>query len=178
MAETADTADEEFTTFVEGASRSLLHAADLLTGDRARAEDLVQNALARTYSHWAKVRRGNPEGYVRRAMLNNYLDWWRRVRWRELPFTANVTPPPSDDHATDLARRDAVQRALAVLTRRERAVVVLRYWFDLSEVQIAEELGIAPGTVKSTAHRALQRLRQSRHLLPMDSWTEDGGRHA
>lgn len=165
----ANTMDEEFTLFVEGTSRSLLHAADLLTGDRARAEDLVQHALARTYSHWSRVRSGNPEAYVRRAMLNSYLDWWRRVRRRELPIAGNDTGPPLADHAVEVARRDAVQRALAMLTRRERAVVVLRYWFDLSETQIAEELNIAPGTVKSTANRALQRLRRSQHLLPIGS---------
>lgn len=161
------TAEEEFTEFVEGASRRLLHAADLLTGDRARAEDLVQNALARTYARWSHVRAGNPEAYVRRAMLNGYLDWWRRLRWRELPLVedAGGAAPELGDHAVDVARRDAVQRALAGLTRRERAVVVLRYWFDLSELQIAEELHIAPGTVKSTANRALHRLRQSDHLV-------------
>jgi RNA polymerase sigma-70 factor (sigma-E family) len=164
----AESVDEEFTRFVEGTANRLLHAADLLTGDRARAEDLVQNALARTYSHWSSVRRGHPEAYVRRAVLNGYLDWWRRVRPRELPLPDGDPGAASGDHAADVVRRDAVQRALAGLTRRERAVIVLRYWFDLSEAQIAEELHIAPGTVKSTASRALARLRESDQLREPD----------
>lgn len=156
--------DDEFTDFVAAVSRRLLHAGDLLTGDRARAEDLVQHALARAYARWPSVRDGNPEAYVRRSMLNAYLDWWRRRRWRELPEAAAGAGPASEDPAVEVVRRDAVQRALACLTRRERAVVVLRYWFDLSEEQIAAELGIARGTVKSTNARALQRLRASEHL--------------
>jgi len=159
------TPDEDFTLFVQGASGRLLHAGDLLTGDRARAEDLVQNALARCYARWPRIRDGNPEAYARRTMLNSYLDWWRRRRWRETPLTDNISGPTLTDVAVDVARRDAVQRALAELTRRERAVIVLRYWFDLSEEQIATELRIAPGTVKSTASRALQRLRRCEHLI-------------
>lgn len=153
-----------FEVFVAAASGRLLHAGDLLTGDRARAEDLVQLALARAFLRWGSIRDGNPEAYVRRTMVNAYLDWWRRLRWRELPQEAAGQGPSVHDPAADVARRDAVQRALRVLTRRERAVIVLRYWFDLSEAQIAAELGIAPGTVKSTAARALTRLRASEHV--------------
>jgi RNA polymerase sigma-70 factor (sigma-E family) len=153
-----------FEVFVAAASGRLLHAGDLLTGDRARAEDLVQLALARAFLRWGSIRDGNPEAYVRRTMVNAYLDWWRRLRWRELPQEAAGQGPSVLDPAVDVVRRDAVQRALRVLTRRERAVIVLRYWFDLSEAQIAAELGIAPGTVKSTAARALVRLRACEHV--------------
>ncbi len=154
-----------FEAFVTGASGRLLHAGDLLTGDRARAEELVQLALARAFLRWGSIRDGNPEAYVRRTMVNAYLDWWRRLRWRELPEdAAEGRGPQVQDPAIDVVRRDAVRRALAVLTHRERAVVVLRYWFDLTEVQIAAELGVAPGTVKSTAARALRRLRASGHV--------------
>lgn len=159
---TAD--DAGFSAFVAASSRRLLHAGDLLTGDRARGEDLVQHALAKAYVRWPSVCSGNPEAYVRRAMLNAYLDWWRRLRWRELPPGSAGDGPAVEDHAADVARRDAVQKALALLTRRERAVIVLRYWFDLSEAQIAAELRIAPGTVKSTASRALRRLREDGEL--------------
>lgn len=159
--------DEDFGRFVAAAAGRLLHAADLLAGDRSRAEDLVQHALERAWLRWPRIRDGNPEAYVRRTMLNAYLDWWRRRRWRELPAEAGEgeRQPRLADHAVDVARRDAVQRALSTLTHRERAVVVLRFWCDLSEAQIAAELGIAPGTVKSALARATQRLRGNEHLL-------------
>lgn len=165
MGDVGDTdLDAQFSGFVAATSRRLLHAADLLVGDRSRAEDLVQHALARAYERWPSVAAGNPEAYVRRAILNHYLDWWRRVRPREAPPSALQVEPSSPDHAADIARRDAVQQALNLLTRRERAVVVLRFWFDLSEEQIAAELGVRPGTVKSTCARALARLRTSPDL--------------
>jgi RNA polymerase sigma-70 factor (sigma-E family) len=159
--------DEDFGRFVAATAGRLLHAADLLAGDRSRAEDLVQYALERAWLRWPRIRDGNPEAYVRRTMLNAYLDWWRRRRWRELPATAGGgdRQPHLPDHAVDVARRDAVQRALSALTHRERAVVVLRFWCDLSEAQIAAELGIAPGTVKSTLARAAHRLRDNAHLV-------------
>ena len=151
--------DAEFTAFVAARSARLLHAGDLLTGSRARGEDLVQHGLAQAYSRWASLREGNPEAYVRKTMLHAYLDWWRRLRPRELPEDAAGQGESTPDIAQDLARRDLVQRALGRLTKRERAVVVLRYWYDLTEAQIADELGVAPGTVKSTAARALGKLR-------------------
>lgn len=161
--------EAEFVEFVTNSSRKLLHAGDLLTGDRGRAEDLVQNGLAAAYARWPSIRENSPEAYARRVMLNSYLDWWRRLRWRELPLPATpdaeaALGPVGTDHAVSVVRRDAVQRALAELTRRERAVVVLRFWLDLTEEQIADELRIAPGTVKSTCNRALTRLRRSEEL--------------
>ncbi len=151
--------DEQFSAFVAARSTRLLHAADLLTGDRARAEDLLQGALARAYQRWGRL--DEPEAYVRKAMLHAYLDWWRRRRWRELPEGSAGPGPATGDPADDVVRRDAVLRALGALTKKERAVVVLRFWCDLSEQQIADELGIAVGTVKSTASRALTRLRDN-----------------
>jgi RNA polymerase sigma-70 factor (sigma-E family) len=168
-------ADDDFSQFVAACGGRLLHAADLLTGDRGRAEDLLQYALERAWLRWPRIRDGNPEGYVRRTMLNAYLDWWRRRRWRELPETAagaDRAGPP--DHALDVARRDAVQRALRALTTRERAVVVLRYWYDLTEAQIAVELGIRPGTVKSTLSRASAKLRGNAHLVDLVPWAGSG----
>jgi RNA polymerase sigma-70 factor (sigma-E family) len=153
-----------FAEFATGSYRRLLHAADLLCGDRARAEDLVQHALVRAYLRWPSIRDGNPEAYVRKTIVNAYLDWWRRVRWRELPEAAEDAGGVLEDHAADVARRDAVQRAMAALTRRERAFVVLRYWYGLSEAQIAAELGVARGTVKSTLSRAISKLRDDEAL--------------
>jgi len=165
--------EQEFEEFALAVSGRLLHAGDLLTGSRASAEDLVQHGLAAAYARWPAIREGTPEAYVRRAMLNRHLDWWRRRRWRELPMPAAAddaerlaaAAPGASGGAPDLAdqvvRRDAVHRALSQLTRRERTVIVLRFWLDLSEAQIASELRIAPGTVKSTAARALARLRTS-----------------
>ncbi len=163
---TERTGDEDFDAFVAAVSGRLLHAADLLAGDRARGEDLVQHGLAVAYSRWSTLLGGHPEAYVRKVMLHRYLDWWRRVRWREQPILHAADPagPTAYDRAApgeldaDIARRDAVQRALEALTRRERAVVVLRYWLDLDEATIAAELGIAPGTVKSTAARAARQV--------------------
>ena len=157
--------DEDFAAFVTTSSRRLLHAADLLTGDRHRAEDLVQNAYTKAYLRWSRLRNEQPEAYVRKCLVNEYLDWYRRRRWREVPMSSDTEAVAGgSDGATSVAQRDAVQRALAVLTPRERSVVVLRYWFDLTEAQIAEQIGVAPGTVKSTAARALDRLRADHHI--------------
>jgi RNA polymerase sigma-70 factor (sigma-E family) len=158
--------DSDFAEFVAASYRRLVHAADLLTGDASRAEDIVQHALVRAYLKWPAIRDGNPEAYTRKIVVNAYLDWWRRLRWRELPEqSADQAARPRvvlPDHAVDVVRRDAVQRALELLTRRERAVVVMRFWCDLSEAQIAAELGIARGTVKSTTSRTVARLRANR----------------
>jgi RNA polymerase sigma-70 factor (sigma-E family) len=151
--------DADFSSFVAARSGRLLHAGDLLTGSRARAEDLVQHAFAQAYLRWDSICDGNPEGYVRKVMLHAYVDWWRRVRPREFLDAGAGRAAQVPDFAPEVARRAAVQQALQKLTKRERAVVVLRYWYDLTEQQIAEELGIAPGTVKSTAARALGKLK-------------------
>jgi RNA polymerase sigma-70 factor (sigma-E family) len=151
-----------FREFVATRGRPLLRSAWLLTGDRATAEDLVQTALATTWLRWSRIRRRDaPELYVRRVMVTTYLSW-RRRRWhgelpaRELPEAA---APPDLMAAADL--REAVRVELARLPRRQRAVLVLRYFDDLTEVQTADLLGCSVGTVKSQASRALARLRES-----------------
>jgi RNA polymerase sigma-70 factor (sigma-E family) len=156
-------AEEEFTAFVAAFYGRLLHIADLLTGDRSRAEDLLQAVLIRTYLRWSSVRQGNPLAYVRTGLVNARTDWWRRSSRERVaadPPVGGTVP----DHAGTVVGRDAVQRALAVLSRRERAVVVLRFYEDLSEAEIALALRIAPGTVKSTCARALAKLRISPEL--------------
>lgn len=152
---------ETFEEFVRACTPRLFGAACLLaSGDRARAEDLVAEALARVYLVWPRLRTGDAYGYARRTLVNLHTDWWRvRVRRREV-----ITDLPPDrsgagDPAGDIAGRDSVTRSLARLTRRERAVMVLRYFLDLTEQQTAAELGIALGTVKSANARALAKLR-------------------
>lgn len=150
--------DEEFTAFVAASASSLGRTAWLLTGDAHRAEELVQHALVRTYTSWSRVRRDDALAYARRVLVNLHTDTWRRRRREDL-----VAEPPDvargDAPATSAADRDLLVRSLSLLTKRERTVVVLRYYADQSEQQVAETLGISIGTVKSTASRALARLR-------------------
>jgi len=159
-------ADDEFAAFVGANHARMLHVAELLTGDRGRAEDLLQNVLIRTYLRWSKIRQDNPLGYVRACLANARTDWWRRASWRERPTSVIPDIATEPDHAGPVVRRDAVLRALATLTARERAVIVLRFYEQLSEAEIARTLGIAPGTVKSTCARALTKLRISPELTP------------
>lgn len=153
----------EFDAFVASSGPRLLRTAHLLAGDRHRGEDLLQDVLERTYLRWSRID-GHPEAYVRRGLLNAQRSLWTRRLSRESLRGVVPERPAPGDVAVDAARVDAVARALQGLTARERAVVVLRYWSDLSEAQTAAELGLAVGTVKSTAHRALGKLRASPHL--------------
>ncbi|MEU1290177.1 SigE family RNA polymerase sigma factor [Kitasatospora sp. NPDC005856] len=151
--------DEEFSAFVAGSGRKLLRLAELLTGDPDRAKDIVQSALERAYLHWHRITGDDPTAYVRRIVVNQHRDWWRRRRNHELPIEHVPDRPLAEDLAERQAERALLRQALGTLTRRERTVVVLRYYGDLTEAAIAAELGIAPGTVKSTLHRAMSKLR-------------------
>ena len=150
--------EQAFNAFVSARSRHLLQTAYLLTGDRHRAEDLLQTALTRAYLRWDRIESEDPEGYVRRTLANAHIDWWRRKPWREEP-AAELPDLPGPDQAAAFDVRNAVLGALAGLSRRQRAVVVLRYYEDLSESEIAAVLGCSPGTVKSAASRAMAKLR-------------------
>ncbi|WP_037560006.1 SigE family RNA polymerase sigma factor [Spirillospora albida] len=135
---------------------ALLRYAHLLTGDRHQAEDVVQTALVRMLVAWPRVqRKDDPEGYARRTITRLAIDS-RKARWRErltdAPPERPVGPAPDED-------RWEMWEALAALPRRQRAVVVLRYYEDLSEEQIADVLGCSRGTVKSQASKALAKLR-------------------
>lgn len=151
--------DEEFRRFVLGTQSRILRFAELLTGDRHVAEDLTQHGLAKLYASWRRLHNGNPEQYVRRCVINANTDRWRRGTWRESAQAAMAESPDHSDLAAALVERDFVMRALAELTPSERAVIALRYYNDLSEAEIACELKMPPGTVKSTAARALRKLR-------------------
>lgn len=157
-----------FEAFVETRERALQRTAWLLTGDRVLAEDLVQTALARTWPHWERIkRRDDPEVYVRRVMVNTWSTW-RRRRWHReevVEFVPDSAAPT--DVAAEVAVRVAVRKALGMLTDRQRAVVVLRVFDDLSEVQVAQVLGCALGTVKSTMSAALAKLRDDSRLAEL-----------
>jgi RNA polymerase sigma-70 factor (sigma-E family) len=162
--------DGGFAQFVVARERALLRTAWLLTGDWALAEDLVQTALVRAWPRWERItRRDHPEVYVRRVMVNTWASWTRR-RWRgERPAAPMPDRPDPGDMATEVTVRMAVRGALASLTRRQRAVIVLRVFDDMSEAQVAGVLGCSVGTVKSTMSRALAKLRES---LPIGDFVE------
>lgn len=153
--------DAAFDEFMQGALPALLRFGHVLTGDATRAEDLVQAALVNTYARWGRSELAHPHAYVRRAMVNTYTSWWRRA-WRESPLPEgwDVAQP----ELPDAADRNHTRQALRALPPRQRAVVVLRYFEDLSEADTAEVLGCSRGTVKSQTSRALRTLRQQ--MLP------------
>ena len=151
--------DEDFDDFVGAAWPRLRWSAYLLTGDHHLAEDLTQTTLARTYSRWGKVRREDALAYSRRVLVNLNIDRLRRRRIHEVAESYAPEGVAPDRPAEDLAVRAEVLDLLATLTDRERRVVVLRHYFDLSEADAPAELGLAPGTVKSTLSRALAKLR-------------------
>jgi RNA polymerase sigma-70 factor (sigma-E family) len=158
---------DDFAAFVSSSSHRLFRAASLLTGgDLATADDLVADALARVYLAWPRIRSDDAFAYARRTVVNLHLDWRRLLRRRAETLTDSVPERSARnvDYSNDVAQRDSVARSLLRLTRRERAVVVLRYFLDLTEEATAAELGIAVGTVKSTNARALLKLRVSPDL--------------
>ncbi|MEU4643740.1 SigE family RNA polymerase sigma factor [Micromonospora sp. NPDC023814] len=163
-------ADDGFREFVEIRYADLLRTAYLLTGSRHAAEDLVQNALMRAMRRWRHV--DEPMAYVRRIMVNERVSLWHRFGSRE--FLAGVTGAwrlhddrgRSRDVADDVVVREEVRAALHGLPPRMRAVLVLRYWEDLTEAQTAQTLGCSVGTVKSLASRGIARLRA---VLPTPS---------
>ena len=160
-----DAEEAGFAQFVAARERALQRTAWLLTGDWALAEDLVQTALVRSWPRWERIlRRDDPEIYVRRVMVNTWSTWYRR-RWRgEKPTAAVPEGAGAGDMAAEVAVRLAVRDALGVLSPRQRAVLVLRIYDDLSEAQVAEVLDCTVGTVKSTMSRALAKLREDPRL--------------
>jgi RNA polymerase sigma-70 factor (sigma-E family) len=157
--------DRGFRDYVTSRSGSLLRMAYVLTRNQADAEDLVQVALAKTYQAWDRIEdRKALDGYVRRAMVNTHISWWRRRRLEEYP-TDDIPDRAITDHAGDSELSDALQRALDRLPSRMRAAVVLRYYEDMSEAEVAAALGISQGTVKSTVSRAVAKLRIDAELL-------------
>ncbi|MEH0820675.1 MULTISPECIES: SigE family RNA polymerase sigma factor [unclassified Micromonospora] len=149
--------DAEFVEFARAASGRLVHAAYLMTGNHHQAEDAAQTALVRTYASWSRVRDHDAYGYARTVLVNHLVDSWRRPL-REYP-TDDLPEQRRGDVADEVATRRWLLAILGTLSPRERAIVVLRYYFDLPEAQVARELDVSVGTVKSTSSRALQKLR-------------------
>ena len=145
--------------FVASRGPALLRTAYLICGDRQLAEDLFQDAMARLLMHWTRVSRGNPEAYARRILVNSTINWRQRVRSREVSVAAVPDRAGADFTATH-AERDEMWAALARLPRRQRAVLVLRYYEDLTEAQSAAMLGCSVGTIKSQHAKALANLRR------------------
>jgi len=152
--------DAEFADYMAARQPSLLRTAYLLTGDRHTAEDLVQTSLAKLYLAWDRVeRRETLDGYVRRILVNEHNSLWRRA-WKRREVSTDVLP----DHDAvvdepDDGRGAALWEFVQTLPRRQRTVIVLRYYEDLSEAEIARVMNISTGTVKSQASRALAAMR-------------------
>lgn len=149
--------DAGFEAYVAARGDALHRTAYLLTHDHALAEDLVQTALAKAWTAWGRIE-GEPDRYVRRVMVNTFASWWRR-RWNGERPTEVLPDVVSPDHGEAVATRAGLVNALALLPRRMRAVVVLRYFEDLTEAQTADVLRISVGTVKSQTSKALAQLR-------------------
>jgi len=155
-----------FDAFLAARSRSLLQTAYLLVQDEALAKDLLQTALAKSWFAWKRID-GDPEAYVRRVLVTTSVSWWRR-RWTAETPTATL-PERADKAAGDLdqwAEQQDLWNAVGRLPRRQRAVIVLRYLEDRSEVETAELLGCSVGTVKSQCSKALVKLRIDSSLVP------------
>lgn len=147
---------------------SLLRYAVVLSGDRDLAQDIVQEVLARTQVRWRRISDSeSPEAYVRRMVLNEYLSWRRTWATRHVQAVGERLAELDDarggvpDHAQDVVDADELWRRLAVLGRKQRAVLVLRYYEQLEDTAIAELLGCSPATVRSQASKALRTLRLS-----------------
>lgn len=152
--------DAEFSAYLAARQGSLLRTAYLLTGDRHQAEDLVQTAFAKLYLAWDRVHdRESVDGYVRRILVNENNSVWRRAWKRREVATEHLPESPSRD-TYDEGRSAALWALVQTLPRKARAVVVLRYYEELSEAETADVLGISVGTVKSQASRALATLRE------------------
>ncbi|WP_370617919.1 SigE family RNA polymerase sigma factor [Mumia sp. Pv 4-285] len=170
---------ESFEAFVAVRWTPMFRLAHALTGNRSDAEDVVQSAFAKAYSSWQRVQvADHPDAYVRRMVVNEARDGWRR-RWRHVERSVPDVPERGNvGHADAVATSDQVWRCLQRLPAKQRAVVVLRYFEDLSEREVATVLGIPPGTVKSRASAAMRALRaelgaRGHRLAPEDEPDSD-----
>jgi RNA polymerase sigma-70 factor (sigma-E family) len=156
----------EFTAFVEDRGTTLARTAYLIAGDEHRAEDVLQTALAETYVRWHKLRRPEAaEAYVRRAIVTANAAWWRRRSSRETPHD-DLPHGVLSDQADELVVRHTLLPLLRQLSPRQRAVIVLRFFDDLSEAETAKALGCSAGAVKQHTARGLERLRVLMHESP------------
>jgi RNA polymerase sigma-70 factor (sigma-E family) len=152
--------DEEFVEFAQASSARLQRAAYLLTGDRHQAEEIAQSTLVRVYAAWGRVRRKDPYAYARAVLAHLVHDQWRRPM-REYATEVLPEQPASSDVADDVTRRRWLIEALGELSPRERSVIVLRHLLDASEADVARDLNLSLGTVKSLNSRGLAKLRNT-----------------
>jgi RNA polymerase sigma-70 factor (sigma-E family) len=153
--------DADFSAFVAASSRRLLRGAYLITGDLAEAEDLLQTALERAYRRWPRIRRTEvPEAYVRKIVVTAAIDAGRRRRPGTTPLDEALLPGSQDAGLESLAARADLLACVRELPAGQRAVLVLRYFDDLTEAETARALGCTVGTVKSQHARAMARLRE------------------
>lgn len=163
---TGVSAEEQFRLFAVESTAALHRIAYLLCGDDHRAHDLTQIALERTYRHWSRLKDGNPFAYARRVLATARIDGWRRTRREILQSPEDVvvaqeaSRSPALDSGNQVADRERLVRALRRLGPGQRRVVVLRHLLDRSEADVAEELGVSIGNVKSQGARGLARLRE------------------
>jgi RNA polymerase sigma-70 factor (sigma-E family) len=154
-----------FGEYVRVRSHALLRSAQALTGNRADAEDLVQATLVKAYQSWDRIDdTAALDTYVRRVMVNTHISGWRRRRVDEYPTDEIPDAPSAGDATRDSDLRDVVQRALDRLPRQMRAAVMLRFYDDMTEPEVAAALGVSVGTVKSTVARAVAKLRKDAEL--------------
>ncbi|MFC4111577.1 SigE family RNA polymerase sigma factor [Nonomuraea zeae] len=158
--------EEEFREYVTTRGPALLRTAHQLTGHPLDAEDLLQNALTKTYLAWDRIEdRGALDGYVRRAMVNINISQWRRRKLEEYP-SDELPEVVTHEPASCGTLHELLEQALDELPERMRAAIVLRYYEDMTEPEIAKTLGISVGTVKSTVSRAMTKLRGALGLPP------------
>lgn len=149
-----------FAEFAAARSGAMFRAAYLMVGDHALAEDLLQEALTKTYVAWPRLRDvNNAEAYTRKAITTTAISWWRRKSWQNERPRDDVPERDHACHGDDIAERDWMWRELQSLPPRQRAAIVLRYYEDLTEAETADLLDITRGTVKSQAQKALAELR-------------------
>jgi RNA polymerase sigma-70 factor (sigma-E family) len=163
-----------FGEYVRTRGRALLRAAQAITGNQPDAEDLLQATLVKAYQSWDRI--SDPaalDTYVRRVMVNTHISGWRRRRVDEYP-TDQLPDSPEADATGDADLHDVVRRAIDRLPRQMRAAVMLRFYDDMTEPEVAAALGVSVGTVKSTVARAVAKLRQDAELggdADLGSWS-------
>ncbi|WP_202871922.1 SigE family RNA polymerase sigma factor [Kribbella pratensis] len=161
--------DHEFAEFVDGRFTALQRFGYLLTGEWHQAEDLVQSALTKVWFHRNSLRSSAAlESYTRTVMVNTSTQWWRR-KWRGETPTEQLPEHRAQEQYGSIDDRDLLLRALATLPRRTRAALVLRYFEDLPEAEIAQIMGCSVGTVKSSVSRGLARLREHELITAMST---------